>query len=63
MQDLFDRYVLRRLPWLFPKRPTPARQFEPPGFLALNYGRRTPISVLLAHLIYGAIIGTFYQLA
>ena len=24
--------------------PTPTRQLEPPGFLALNYGRPTPIS-------------------
>lgn len=42
--------------------PTPTRQLEPPGFLALNYGRRTPISVLVAHLIYGAILGAFYRL-
>jgi hypothetical protein len=41
--------------------PTPTRQLEPPGFLALNYGRRTPISVLLAHLAYGAILGAFYR--
>jgi len=42
--------------------PTPTRQLEPPGFLALNYGRRTPLSVLLAHLVYGAILGAFYRL-
>ena len=42
--------------------PTPTRQLEPPGFLALNYGRRTPISLLLAHLVYGAILGAFYRL-
>src|SRR5579859_2430520 len=30
--------------------PTPTRQLEPPGFMALNYGKRTPISVLLAHI-------------
>jgi uncharacterized membrane protein YagU involved in acid resistance len=41
--------------------PTPTRQLEPPGFLALNYGRRTPLSVLLAHLVYGAILGAFYR--
>jgi uncharacterized membrane protein YagU involved in acid resistance len=41
--------------------PTPTRQLEPPGFLALNYGRRTPISVILAHLVYGAILGAFYR--
>jgi len=42
--------------------PTPTRQLEPPGFLALNYGRRTPVSVLAAHLVYGGIIGAFYRL-
>ncbi|MEA2640778.1 MAG: hypothetical protein QOF51_2172 [Chloroflexota bacterium] len=41
--------------------PTPTRQLEPPGFAALHYGRRTPISVILAHLAYGAIQGAFYQ--
>ncbi len=35
---------------------------EPPGFLALTYGYQTPASVLLAHLIYGAILGTFYAM-
>ncbi len=42
--------------------PTPTRQLEPPGFMALNYGGRTPISVILAHLAYGAILGAFYRL-
>jgi uncharacterized membrane protein YagU involved in acid resistance len=42
--------------------PTPTKQLEPPGFMALNYGRRTPISVILAHLVYGAILGAFYRL-
>src|SRR3954468_5016287 len=40
--------------------PTVSRQLEPPGFLALNYGARTPISVLIAHLAFGAILGGFY---
>ena len=43
--------------------PTPTRELEPPGFLALNYGRRTPVSGLVAHLAYGAILGAFYNLA
>lgn len=43
--------------------PTPTRQLEPPGFLALHYGRRTPMVVILAHLAYGAILGGFYHLA
>jgi len=42
--------------------PTVTRQLEPPGFLALNYGYQTPLSVLLAHLIYGAILGAFYSM-
>jgi hypothetical protein len=56
------------LPGLHPRMaseqhgPTPTRQLEPPGFLALNYGRRTPISVLVAHLVYGFVLGAFYRL-
>jgi hypothetical protein len=41
--------------------PSPTKQLEPPGFMALHYGPRTPISVVLAHVIYGAILGQFYQ--
>jgi hypothetical protein len=36
---------------------------EPPGFLMLNYGPRTPIVNILAHIAYGAIVGGFIQLA
>ena len=32
---------------------------EPPGLLALNYGRETPIVTLLAHVTFGVILGTF----
>jgi uncharacterized membrane protein YagU involved in acid resistance len=42
--------------------PTVVRQLEPPGFLGLHYGVRTPISVLIAHAIFGAILGAFYVL-
>jgi hypothetical protein len=41
--------------------PTAVRQLEPPGFLGLHYGVQTPISVFLAHVVYGAILGGFYQ--
>lgn len=41
--------------------PTPNRLLQPPGFLALNYGRRTPIVTFLSHLLYGAILGGFYR--
>jgi hypothetical protein len=40
--------------------PTPTRQLEPPGFLARNYGWRTPLVTLLAHVVYGAILGAGY---
>lgn len=32
---------------------------EPPGGLALNYGRNTPMVALAAHLAYGVTLGTF----
>mgnify|MGYP001367797883 CR=1 FL=1 len=41
--------------------PEPTRELEPPGFMALNYGRRTPLVTLLAHVIFGAILGMFYR--
>ena len=44
------------------KGPTVTRQLEPPGFLALNYGYQTPVSVVVAHLMYGAILGMFYSI-
>lgn len=31
--------------------------------MALNYGRRTPLVTLAAHLAYGVILGAFYELA
>jgi hypothetical protein len=43
--------------------PTANRQLEPPGPLALHYGVQTPVSVVLAHVIYGAVLGAFYRLA
>ena len=55
------------LPGLHPRMasethgPTVVRQLEPPGFFALNYGRRTPISIVVAHVIFGVILGTFYR--
>ena len=58
---------MRVMPGLHPRMaseqygPTVAKQLEPPGFLALNYGVRTPISVILSHLVFGAILGAFYR--
>lgn len=39
--------------------PTPTRQLEPPGFLAINYGKGTALVTFLAHIIYGGILGLF----
>lgn len=58
---------MRVLPGLHPRMaseqqgPTVMRQLEPPGFLALNYGYQTPVSLLLAHAVFGALLGTFYR--
>jgi hypothetical protein len=41
--------------------PTVVRQLEPPGFMAMNYGVRTPISVLVAHVVFGGLLGFFYR--
>ena len=30
---------------------------EPPGMMGLNYGRRTPAVILLAHIVFGVILG------
>jgi hypothetical protein len=32
---------------------------EPPGFMLVNYGRRTAIWTLVVHVAYGAIVGGF----
>lgn len=59
---------MRLLPGLHPRMagehtgPTVVAQLEPPGFLALHYGRATPASVFLAHFVFGAILGFFYVL-
>ena len=53
------------LPVVHPRMGTPFSAsnttplLEPPGFLLLNYGRATPIVTILAHAVYGGIIGAF----
>ncbi len=55
------------LPYIHPRMaderfgPTATHWLEPPGFMALNYGRRTPLVTLFAHLVYGLIIGAMYM--
>jgi len=41
--------------------PTARRQLEPPGWLGLHYGPFTPVTILLAHLLFGAVLGAFYK--
>jgi uncharacterized membrane protein YagU involved in acid resistance len=59
---------MRIMPGMHPRMaseqqgPTLMRQLERPGFLALNYGIQTPISVVLAHIVFGTILGAFYSL-
>jgi hypothetical protein len=36
---------------------------EPPGFLMLNYGARTPFVSLAAHIAYGTLVGGFVALS
>jgi len=52
------------LPYLHPRMaseydgPGHARRLQPPGFAALHYGYRTPLTTILAHAVYGAILGS-----
>jgi hypothetical protein len=60
--------LLPLLPGLHPRMvsdsrgPEPTRLLEPPGFMATNYGRMTPVITVFAHTIYGIILGAFYAL-
>lgn len=60
--------VLPLLPHLHPRMateydgPTATRRLEPPGFMGLNYGYRTPLTTILGHMAYGAILGAAYSL-
>jgi len=60
--------VMGLLPGLHPRMaseqhgPTAQNMLEPPGFLALHYGFRTPVAILTSHILFGAILGAFYQL-
>ena len=53
------------LPAVHPRMGTPWSDseetpiLEPPGFMLVNYGRRTAVWTLLVHVAYGAIVGGF----
>ena len=38
------------------------RQLEPPGFMGLNYGHRTPLTTLAGQAMYGAVLGGLPQM-
>jgi hypothetical protein len=64
-QALFVGTVLLNgiLPALHPRMGTPlsaansAPLLEAPGFMLLNYGRNTPLVFILAHVVYGTVVG------
>ena len=53
------------LPAVHPRMGTPWSDaeetplLEPPGFMLVNYGRRTAVWTLVVHIAYGAIVGGF----
>ena len=57
------------LPAVHPRMGTPysaaneAPLLEPPGFMLLNYGLATPVVTVVAHVLYGAIIGAFVAIS
>ena len=57
------------LPLVHPRMATPLSAagssplLEPPGFLMLNYGARTPLVTLVVHIAYGAIVSGFISLS
>ena len=59
--------LLPVLPGLHPsmaserRGPTVVRQLEPPGFFGLHYGLQTPITVVIAHIVFGVLLGAFYR--
>ena len=42
--------------------PTELRQIEPPGPMALHYGVTTPLTVVVAHIVYGLAVGGLYRM-
>jgi hypothetical protein len=60
--------ALPLLPYIHPRMASeyeggsPVRQLEPPGFMGLNYGHRTPLTTLAGQALYGAVLGGLPQL-
>jgi hypothetical protein len=59
--------ALPMLPYMHPRMaseydgPDLQRTLEPPGFLGLHYGYRTPLVTLAAQTAYGAILGVGFS--
>ena len=55
--------VLPMLPFIHPRvasehdGPADQPRLQPPGFLGLNYGYRTPLTTMVGHIAYGAVVG------
>ena len=41
--------------------PSSTAVLEPPGLLAINYGIQTPAVAVVAHLVYGSVLGLLLQ--
>lgn len=41
--------------------PDPTPMLQPPGFLGMHYGVQTPVITMLAHVVYGGIVGALYR--
>ena len=41
--------------------PSSTAALEPPGLLGLNYGIQTPTVAILAHVVYGVVLGLLLQ--
>ena len=56
------------LPYIHPRMATEydgasaIRQLEPPGFMGLNYGHRTPLPTRLGQALYGGVLGGLPEL-
>ena len=59
--------LLPLLPGLHPRMashragPSSTAVLEPPGLLALNYGIQTPAVAVVAHVVYGIVLGLLLQ--
>jgi hypothetical protein len=55
--------VLPLMPFFHPRMateydgPSAKRRLEPPGFMGLNYGYRTPLTTIVGQMLYGVILG------